>query len=550
MYSNTSASGWQSAGEKAARKSTVAARPYREAGYRYNYQCFYDRAVASIAVWANEFGGYPTRAKQQFCFNSKGHSLDLFETLSSYPFIKRAVDITSLKGNAPGPDHETFYMVFQPGVFQEVPIRKLKDKVRSGRYRPGGLRAVALNNGKKVRILHIPNLVDRVVERAVALVLVPIVESAFHPNSFGFRPGIHIADAVRCLSTICKTEKRFTIGKLDLKDAFDRIPHDRLLGVVARHVPDTKMLELIQRFVCRREWVNKQGKQNVGLPQGGPMSPVLFNIYLNHVLDHVISKAGVRFVRWADDIGLLCENQGQLNEQRELLRQVLASAGLPVNVEKTYAPQATADLLKGERLELLGLDIGLNTAGEIDYRLTPGAVDSLIDALVVSVSSQRPSVSWDGRRPSNLQLCQYDIAGWLEAYAGAIPPQTWSEERKAIKSLFLGNTPLILSRCDSEIKHLGIQCPTTSVLNDLYERARRRWDMRIHRALPGVLDRLIGRKRDANPNNPFRQLVPDFLADGADLVPAPTVFVRAPGDVKPTSSEIDWRAEFAETEPF
>lgn len=548
MYQNASASGWQSAGEKAARESTVTARPWLDAGCRYAYQYFHARAVASIASWGSESGGYPGRKNRKYRFMSKGNQLGLNDLVSSYPFIKRAVDITSVKGNAPGPDGETFYTTFQCGTWGEEPIQQIKRALRRGTYRPGGLRAVRIRIGDKVRTLHIPNLVDRVVERAIAFVLVAIVESAFHPWSFGFRPGICITDATRELMSICMTQQRFVIGKVDLKDAFDRVPQNRLLDIIAQHVPDTDLMKLIQRIVCRETWVNKQGKQNIGLPQGGPMSPVLFNIYLNHVLDQVISKAGVKFIRWADDIALLCESQEQLVEHRELVKKLLNGAGLPVNTQKTYAPAATADLRKGEKIELLGFNIGLNKTKEIVLEGTEDATLSLMTTLELTMCEQTPNVSWDGRRQSLLDLCLFDIGGWLEAYAGAIHPDQWTDIRKMIKGWFLGDVPPILQGCEDSIISLRVHCPSTEALNGLYERARRHWDWRMRRPIPGVLDRLVGRKRDANPNNMFRQTVPDFIADGADLVPAPTVFIRVPGDVKPTSSEIDWRAELAETE--
>ena len=88
------------AGLKAARESTVTARPRQETGCRYSYQDFHARAVASIARWASEFGGYPGRKNRRFGFMSKGHMLGLFDLSSSYPLIKRAVDITSVKRRA------------------------------------------------------------------------------------------------------------------------------------------------------------------------------------------------------------------------------------------------------------------------------------------------------------------------------------------------------------------------------------------------------------------------------------------------------------------
>lgn len=115
--------------------------------------------------------------------------------------------------------------------------------------------------------------------------LTPLAEPAFHTCSYGFRQGIGIADAIRGFGQIVREQKHYVVGKVDLKDAFDRIAQNRLLDVLALHVPDTKLLQLIELVMTGRGWINKQGKTNIGLPQGGPLSPLLFNIYLNHVLD-------------------------------------------------------------------------------------------------------------------------------------------------------------------------------------------------------------------------------------------------------------------------
>ncbi len=555
MTMKTSACGWQAAGDKTAREGTAATCPWRETGYKYAYQWNFARAVSEIAHRAAEFKGYLPRAEQPFVFVSEqGYPHTLSDLVCTYQFIKTAIDVTSLKGNAPGPDGKTFYLEYQLNDLGESQIRKLKHSLRSGTYRPGGWRAVRIKTGSKTRTLHIPNVQDRVVERDIASVLTPLAEPAFHPSSYGFRQGICIADAIRGFASAVLQHKRYVVGKIDLKDAFDRIPQARLLDIVGLHVPDAKLLELIKLVVTGRGWENKQGKTKVGLPQGGPMSPLLFNIYLNHVFDQCMGKHGVKFIRWADDIVLICESASELQAQRALIERILNGAGLAVNREKTFSPGATANLLEGECLEFLGMRVGLDDSKtNIVLSLTEDALSSLQAQLLLVINGQRPNVTWSGRRTFITDQVKMVIAGWLEAFSGAIPCHDWPTLRKEIKGWFLsesGSSPWILEQCQAKHEHLPVDCPSTECLNGLYERAATHWQARMARSTPEVIDRLVGRgERDANSKTSTRQLVPDDLSDGADLVPAPSAFIHAAGDRKPGADLVDFRLELAEA-PF
>lgn len=543
----TSASGWQSRSGSKPEQGTATARPWHEQGYSKHYLWFVARAVFLLAHWAQRLEGRrPRQYESPRVAVSEGHSLDLFELASSYPFIKKAIDISSVRGNAAGPDGLTFYMMFQTPDWCDSEIRKLKHQLRHGTWCPGGLRKCEVPKGADRRLLHIPNLIDRVVERAINLVLNPIVEHTFHPWSFAFRPGMTLCDAIAHLNRTCHGDQRFVLGKLDLKNAFDNVPHDNLLEIIALSVRDPRLFALIERIVRRAQWRNQAQKVNVGLPQGGSLSPLLFNVYLNHLFDQVIGRKcpEVRFLRWADDILFICESKQQLDAHRKEAEKILADAGLPVNIGKTYGSNA-ADLRTGESIEYLGFRIGM---GKDD--LTLSLVDSwqsdLTQALLQSLN-QTPEAGSKGREQFFQQQVTFTINSWLNAFAGAIPQSDWKSTRKEIKGLFLGNPARIPTRAPG---NTVISTPTNKELSQMYDRAWRNWSDRMAAPPRSVMERLLGKgtHRDARAHNFGRQLSPDPIADGADLVPAPSAFIKPYEDRKPGPMEVDWRLELLDVD--
>jgi len=238
MTHGTSAGEWQRREGNNTRGSntgTAAACPrWKAEGFKKKYLWLFTWAVTAIAQWAEKRKCPPERDEKPFRVTlPSGWVFGLLWLASSYFMLKKALDITSLRGNAAGPDGLTFYETFQSPDWNESQIRELKQQIRKGRYWPGGVRAVPIRMGEKVRILHVPNLIDRVVERAIVLTVNPILEFAFHRWSFGFRSGVSTAHALAELFRLCTSSKRFVVGKMDMLDAFDRIPHERLMDVVS-----------------------------------------------------------------------------------------------------------------------------------------------------------------------------------------------------------------------------------------------------------------------------------------------------------------------------
>jgi RNA-directed DNA polymerase len=269
--------------------------------------------------------------------------------------LREAYRMAKANDGAPGIDGVTFEAVEQEGPEQF--LEQLRKELEQKTYRPQQARKVEIpKGGGKMRQLSIPSIRDRVVQGALKLILEPIFEADFQPGSFGYRPKKSAQAAIQRVSQAILEGKTYIID-FDLRSYFDTVRHHIVLGKVARRVDDDAVLWLLKLLL------EASGKQ--GVPQGGIVSPLLSNLYLNEV-DKMLERAkavtrherwtAVEYARFADDLVILVDSKPHQQWLRQAvekrLREELAKLEVEVNEEKSRM----VDLQRGESFGFLGFD--------------------------------------------------------------------------------------------------------------------------------------------------------------------------------------------------
>lgn len=244
------------------------------------------------------------------------------------------------KRGAAGVDRQSV-AAFQ--AHREQELKGLHQELRSDSYERRPARRVWIDKpgSKEKRPLGIPCVRDRIVEGAMRQVLEPIFEREFAEHSYGFRPRRSAQQAVARVEELLQSGYTWIVDA-DLKGYFDSIPQEALLEMVSQRVSDRRVLRLIEQSLKAGVMEEMKGWQPTeqGTPQGGVLSPLLANIYLNP-LDHQMAQKGYRMTRYADDFVIQCRSRQEAQEALETVKQWVIQAGLRLHPEKTRIVDTT-----------------------------------------------------------------------------------------------------------------------------------------------------------------------------------------------------------------
>ena len=218
---------------------------------------------------------------------------------------------------------------------------EVREQLLAGNYQPKPVREQEIpKSDGGVRKLGIPTVLDRLIQQAIHQVIGPRVDPTFSKHSHGFRPGHSAHDAVREAQQYIQSGKQWVVD-VDIKQFFDCVSHDVLMGRLAKHIGDKRMLRLIRRYLEAE--VMAKGvvtARKEGTPQGGPLSPLLANVLLDEV-DKELEKRGHCFVRYADDCNVYVGSQRAGEDVMELLQRLYGRLGLQINEAKSAVARST-----------------------------------------------------------------------------------------------------------------------------------------------------------------------------------------------------------------
>lgn len=213
----------------------------------------------------------------------------------------------------------------------------VKEQLKRGDYQAKPVKRVWIEKpgSAERRPLGVPTVTDRVVQAAVRMVIEPIFESRFAEHSYGFRPGRGCKDALRRVEELLEAGHTHVV-EVDIKGYFDAIAHDRLMALVRERIADGRVMGLIEGFLKQgvMEGIDWQKAAEEGTPQGGVISPLLANIYLDP-LDWLMAESGIEMVRYADDMVVMCRSQEEAAVALSKLKGWMEGAGLTLHPDKT-----------------------------------------------------------------------------------------------------------------------------------------------------------------------------------------------------------------------
>jgi RNA-directed DNA polymerase len=288
--------------------------------------------------------------------------------------LEVAFDKVAANKGAPGPDRQT---VGQVREHLSLVLAVVSAELLDGTYRVGDIRRVYIpKGGGGQRGLGIPNVVDRMVQEAVRSVLEPLYEPTFHASSHGFRPGRGCQTAISEARTHLAEGYEWVVD-LDLEKFFDRVNHQRLMSRLAERVEDKRLLVLIGQML-KAQVVLPEGMKvatEEGVPQGGPLSPLLSNVVLDE-LDWELDRRGHRFVRYADDCNIYVRSEKAGERVMASVTEFISKRlRLKVNASKSA-------VARPETRHFLGYRLRRDPSGEVEVLLSERSVKRLRERIL------------------------------------------------------------------------------------------------------------------------------------------------------------------------
>jgi group II intron reverse transcriptase/maturase len=356
----------------------------------------------------------------------------LFTHITKIETLEEAYRIAKRNGGAAGIDGQSFAAVEAAGLAGF--LAAIREDLITGRYQPMPNRRVEIPKGNgKFRILQISCIRDRVVQGALKLILEAIFEADFCPNSHGFRPK---RSPHRALAEVRRSLMRrmSTVIDVELSRYFDMIRHSVLLDKIAKRVQDPRVLHLVKQII-------KVGGK-VGVPQGGPFSPLAANIYLNEVdwfFDAVRRKTAegeyeaVNYHRFADDIVITVSGhhskRGWAERALQRLKEQIAPLGVELNLEKTKM----VNTLNGDAFGFLGFDLRrVRTRSDDRYFILMTLKKK---ARKVVKAKIRDIIAHGGATPAKDLVKQINatLAGWVNYFRVGNASRAFSEVRDYVE---------------------------------------------------------------------------------------------------------------------
>ena len=287
----------------------------------------------------------------------RGGAEDLLEAILNRDNLNQAYKQVKRNHGAPGIDGMTIEEAL-PWLREHR--EELLQSIRDGRYQPSPVRRKEIPKPDGgVRKLGIPTVIDRIIQQAIARKLQPIFEPLFSDGSYGYRPKRSAQQAIRRVKEYAEQGYTHAV-EVDLSKYFDTLNHELLMNLLRRQIQDKRVLELIKKYL--KSGVMENGvicKTEEGSPQGGPLSPLLANIYLNE-FDWEMESRRVKVIRYADDIVVLARSQRAANHLLESSRKYLEGRlKLKVNAQKSKA----VSILARKHFKFLGFCLGKNGKG-------------------------------------------------------------------------------------------------------------------------------------------------------------------------------------------